>query len=105
VRENIVDMVMQMKFSVNKYSQVFYRVGPGYRGLAKFIIVDQSLGFPGEGYNFSFTDVEFNNNTTETTTKLFLCQTIIVLSADGEICKTKPRDELCKFYIGLIQIS
>jgi hypothetical protein len=48
MRENIVDMVMEMKFSINKYSQVFYRVGPGYRGLAKLMIVDLNVGFPGK---------------------------------------------------------
>jgi hypothetical protein len=57
----MIGVVMKMKFSVNKYSQVFYRVGPDYRGLAKFIVVDQYVGFPGEGYNFSFTDVEFRS--------------------------------------------
>jgi hypothetical protein len=60
VREDVVDMVMEIKFCIKKYSQVFYRVGPGYSGLTKFIIVDQYVGFPGEGYNFSFTDVEFH---------------------------------------------
>jgi hypothetical protein len=49
-----------MKFSINKYSQAFYRVGPGYRGLAKFIILDQYVYFPGEVYNFSSTDIEFH---------------------------------------------
>jgi hypothetical protein len=60
MRENVVNIVMEIKFSINKYSQVFYRVGLGYRGLAKFIIIDKYIGFPGEGYNFSFTDVEFH---------------------------------------------
>jgi hypothetical protein len=32
----------------------------GYRGLAKFIIVEQCIGFPGEGYNFNSIDVEFH---------------------------------------------
>jgi hypothetical protein len=53
MRENIIDVVMEMEFNVNKYSQVFYRVGPGFRGLSKFRVVDQYVGFPGEGYNFS----------------------------------------------------
>jgi hypothetical protein len=53
-------MVMEMKFCIKKYSQVFYRVGPGYSVLTKFIIVDQYVGFPGEGYNFSFTAAEFH---------------------------------------------
>jgi hypothetical protein len=52
LRENIVDVFMEMKFIMNIYSQAFHRVGPGYRELAKFIIVDQCVGFPGEGYNF-----------------------------------------------------
>jgi hypothetical protein len=61
MRENIFDILMEMKFSINKYSKVFYRVGPGYRGLAKFIIkISTLVGFPGERYNFSFTDVEFH---------------------------------------------
>jgi hypothetical protein len=55
----MVDVVMEMKFSINKYSQIFYRVSPGYGGLAKFIITDQHVAFPGEGYNFSFIAVEF----------------------------------------------
>jgi hypothetical protein len=50
----MVDVFMKMKFSINKYSQVFSTVGPGYGGLAKFI-----LGFPG-GYNFRFTGVEIS---------------------------------------------
>jgi hypothetical protein len=53
-------MVMEMKFSINKYSQVFCKAGLGYRGLAKFIIIDKYVGFPGEEYNFSFTDAEFH---------------------------------------------
>jgi hypothetical protein len=51
---------MEMEFNVNKYSQVFYSVGPVYRGLTKFIVVDQFVGFPGKIYKFSFTDVEFH---------------------------------------------
>jgi hypothetical protein len=49
---------MNMKFIINKYSQVFNRVGPSYGGLAKFKIID--FGFPGEGYNFCFTDAAFH---------------------------------------------
>jgi hypothetical protein len=60
MRENIVDMVMEMEFGINKYSEVFYNVGPVYRRLAKFIVIDKYIGFPREGYNFSFTDVEFH---------------------------------------------
>jgi hypothetical protein len=48
----MVDMVTKMKFRISKYSQVFNRVGLGYGGLAKFIIVYQYIGFPAEGYNF-----------------------------------------------------
>jgi hypothetical protein len=54
------DVVMEMKHGINKYSEVFYRVCPGYGGLSKFIIIEQYVGFPGEGHNFSFTDVEFH---------------------------------------------
>jgi hypothetical protein len=57
--ENVVNVVMKMKFIINN-SQVFNRVGPGYGGLAKLIIIDESVGFPGEGCNFSFTDVDFH---------------------------------------------
>jgi hypothetical protein len=57
----MVDVVMKMKFSINKHSQVFsIRVGPGHGGLAKFIITDQYVGFPEEGYNFTFTAAEFH---------------------------------------------
>jgi hypothetical protein len=37
---------MEMKFGINKYSEVFYRVGPVYRRLAKIVIVNQYVGFP-----------------------------------------------------------
>jgi hypothetical protein len=56
----MVAMVTKMKFSVNKYSHVFNRFCAGYEGLAKLIIIDQYVGFPGEEYSFSFTDVEFH---------------------------------------------
>jgi hypothetical protein len=56
----MVDVVMKMKFSINKYFQAFNRVGSDYGGLTKFIIIDQFVGFPEKGYNFSFTDVEFH---------------------------------------------
>jgi hypothetical protein len=56
----MVDVVMKMKFSINKYSQLFNRAGPGYRGMAKFIITDQHVGFLGKGYNFNFTDAELH---------------------------------------------
>jgi hypothetical protein len=55
----MVDVVMKKKFSINRYSQAFNRVGPGYGGFTHFIIMDQYVGFPGEGHNFSFTDIEF----------------------------------------------
>jgi hypothetical protein len=52
--------VFMKKFSINEYSQVFNKVGPGYGGLAEFIIMDQCVGFPVEGYNFGFNDAEFH---------------------------------------------
>jgi hypothetical protein len=60
MREYIANMVMEVEFGVNIYSEVFHRVGPVYRRLADFIVVDKYIGFPGEGYNFSFTDFEFH---------------------------------------------
>jgi hypothetical protein len=57
--KNMVDAIMKMKFRINKYSQVVNRVGSDYGGFAQFIVIDQYAGFPGEGHNFSFTDVEF----------------------------------------------
>jgi hypothetical protein len=42
-------MVMEMKFAVNKYSKVFYGVDPVYRGLAKFVIIEQYVGLPRKG--------------------------------------------------------
>jgi hypothetical protein len=56
-----------MKFSINKCSQVLNSVGVGYEGLAKFIIVDQYVGFRGEGYSFSFTDAEFHTDSSAST--------------------------------------
>jgi hypothetical protein len=65
--ENIVDVVMEMKYIINIYSKVLYRVGPNYKGLTKFIIVGQWVGFPGEEYNFNCTDVEFRTVSNEPT--------------------------------------
>jgi hypothetical protein len=48
-----------MKFIINIYSQVF-RVGSELYRIEKFIIIGQCVGFPGGGYSFSFTDVEFH---------------------------------------------
>jgi hypothetical protein len=45
MRENIVYMVMEIKFGINKYSEVLYRVGPVYRRLAKTLIVDPYVVF------------------------------------------------------------
>jgi hypothetical protein len=60
MRTNMVGVVMKLKFGIKKYSYVLNRIGPGYGVLTKFIIIDQYVGFPGEGYNFSFTDVELH---------------------------------------------
>jgi hypothetical protein len=42
----IVGMIMEMKFRINKYSQVFNIVGTGYRGMTKFTYVGKSVVFP-----------------------------------------------------------
>jgi hypothetical protein len=55
----MIDVVMEMKFSISKYSQVFYRLGSEYGGLTKYIILDQYVGFPGEEYNFSLLMLNF----------------------------------------------
>jgi hypothetical protein len=51
--------VIKIKFNINKYSYIFNSVLPGYRVLTYFIIMNQYLNFPGERYNYSFTDIEF----------------------------------------------
>jgi hypothetical protein len=56
----LVDVVVKMKFSINKYSHVFNRAGPGYGGMSKFINIDQYIAFPRQGYNFNFADAEFH---------------------------------------------
>jgi hypothetical protein len=55
--KSIFSMVMK-KFRINKYSQIYNRIGPHYGGLAKFIIINQYGGVPGERYNFGFTNVK-----------------------------------------------
>jgi hypothetical protein len=42
-------MVMDMKFGINKYSEVFCRVSLFHRGLAKVIVIDKYVDFPREG--------------------------------------------------------
>jgi hypothetical protein len=51
---------MKTNFGINKYSQAFNRFDPVYGGFAKFLIIDQYIGFPGEGWNSGFTDAEFH---------------------------------------------
>jgi hypothetical protein len=53
-------MIMGSKFRINKYSQVFNRVGTSYRGLEKFIIVYQFISFSSEENNSGFANVEFH---------------------------------------------
>jgi hypothetical protein len=48
MRRYLADMVVEITFRIKKYSQVFNRVGMGYRGLTKFIPLDQYVsGFLG----------------------------------------------------------
>jgi hypothetical protein len=60
MRKETIYVVMEMKFRINKYFEVFYRVSPVYRGLAKIVIVNEHVGFPREGYYFHFTDVKLH---------------------------------------------
>lgn len=53
-------MVVKSELGVDKYSQVFNGIGTCYGGLKKFVIKDQSSGFPGEGNYCSFTNIEFH---------------------------------------------
>jgi hypothetical protein len=48
MRNNMIDIVLKMKFSINKYSQVFNRVCQVYGGFEKIVIIHQYVGFPGE---------------------------------------------------------
>jgi hypothetical protein len=68
----MLQVVLKMRSPISKYSPVFNRVGPGYGGFEKFVIVDQYVGFPGERYNFSFTDVEFCILAVSTTQTLYI---------------------------------
>jgi hypothetical protein len=49
--------IMEIKFRMREYSQVFNRVDTGWR-IDR--VVDQCVSFSWEGYNFSFTDIEFH---------------------------------------------
>lgn len=53
-------MVMKIKFRIKKYFKVFNRVSMDYSGLKKFILIDQTVCFSREGYNFSFINTEFH---------------------------------------------
>jgi hypothetical protein len=57
--KNMVDVVVKIKFSNNKYSQVFNRVCPGYGALAEFIIIDQYVGVPGKDITFVLLILSF----------------------------------------------
>jgi hypothetical protein len=43
LRKYTVDMILEMKFGNQKYSQVSNRVGSAYRGLPDFILLDKYL--------------------------------------------------------------
>jgi hypothetical protein len=60
MRKIVTDVIIKMKCRIDGYSQDFSRIGPGYGGLIKFIIVYQYGVFPEERYIFSFIDVEFH---------------------------------------------
>jgi hypothetical protein len=51
--------------------------------MAKFIVVEQYVGIPGEGYNFSFIDVEFHAVSNAPTLYESLCQTEVDCSPEG----------------------
>jgi hypothetical protein len=53
-------VVINVKFSVSKYTQILVESVRVYGGLAKFIIIDQYVSFPEEGYNSTFAGVEFH---------------------------------------------
>jgi hypothetical protein len=53
-------MIMEIKVLIQKHSQVFKRVGSGYRGFTNFIPSHQYISFPWEGCNFGFSDGEFH---------------------------------------------
>jgi hypothetical protein len=52
----MVDVVKKINFGTNTYAQVCNRVDPDYRGYTEFIIIDQCVCFPREGYDFRFTE-------------------------------------------------
>lgn len=59
---------MEMKFGIQKYSQVFI-VSTGYRRMTMF--VDQYVRFPTESYNSSLTEDAFHvHNSTPTSYKI-----------------------------------
>jgi hypothetical protein len=45
-----------MNFGIKKYSQVCNRVDQDYSGHTEFIMIDQYVGFAGEGYGFRFAE-------------------------------------------------
>jgi hypothetical protein len=51
---------MELNFRINKNSQAFNGVSTSYRGLAKFIIINQCISFPWEGNNSGFANIAFH---------------------------------------------
>jgi hypothetical protein len=63
VTENImyiVIVIMEIMFIIQKDSQVFNAAGTDYRGLTKFLFVDQHFRFSTVGCNLSCATVEFH---------------------------------------------
>jgi hypothetical protein len=56
----VVNMIIESKFRINKNSQVFNKVGTSYRGLKKFIIINQCISFSWEVNNAGFGNIDFH---------------------------------------------
>jgi hypothetical protein len=46
----MINVIVEVMFSINNYSQIFYRIGTEYRGLSEFVIKEHYINFPGQGY-------------------------------------------------------
>jgi hypothetical protein len=47
----MINVIMGVKFCITICSQIFYRIGLEYRGLAEVVIGEHYMSFPGEEYN------------------------------------------------------
>jgi hypothetical protein len=63
--KNMINVTVEVKFGINNYCQVCYRIGSEYRGLAESVNKEHYMSYPADGYNFSFMQLAVHRPCTD----------------------------------------